>query len=109
MLHELPPANTPALLKEAGRVLKPGGVFGGHEFHLRPGDHFQNAIQRSHSWTNNETYATPWYDTPIAEWAREAGFAKTTITIFDRPNRSVKRPNRAPIGANYWNLYVFEK
>ncbi len=109
MLHELPPAHTPALLKEACRVLKPGGVFGGHEFHLRPGDHFQNAIQRSHAWTNNETYSTPWYDTPIADWAHEAGFAKTTITIFDRLNRSVKRPNRAPIGANYWNLYVFEK
>ena len=109
MLHELPPAHTPALLKEACRVLKPGGVFGGHEFHLRPGDHFQNAIQRSHAWTNNETYSTPWHDTPIADWAHEAGFAKTTITIFDRLNRSVKRPNRAPIGANYWNLYVFEK
>ena len=91
MLHELPPANTPALLREACRVLKPGGVFGGHEFHLRPGDHFQNAIQRTHAWTNNETYATPWYETPIADWAREAGFSKTTITIFDRLNRSVKR------------------
>ena len=109
MLHELPPAHTPALLAEACRVLKPGGVFGGHEFHLRPGDHFQNAIQRSHAWTNKETYATPWYDTPIAEWAREAGFSKTTITIFDQLNRSVKRPKRAPIGANYWNLYIFEK
>jgi ubiquinone/menaquinone biosynthesis C-methylase UbiE len=109
MLHELPPAHTPALLREACRVLKPGGVFGGHEFHLRPGDPFQNAIQRTHAWTNNETYATPWYDTPIADWAREAGFSKTSITTFDRLNRSVKRPNRAPIGANYWNLYVFEK
>ena len=109
MLHELPPANTPALLREAGRVLKPGGIFGGHEFHLRPGDAFQNAIQRSHSWTNNEPYATPWYDTPILEWGREAGFSKASTSLFERMNRSVQRPKGAPIGANYWNLYVFEK
>ena len=109
MLHELPPAHTPALLAEAARVLKPGGLFAGHEFHLRPGDDFQNVLQRTHAWTNNETYATPWYDSPIAEWARAAGFSKVSITPFERLNRSVKRPGRAPINANYWNLYVFEK
>jgi SAM-dependent methyltransferase len=109
MLHELPPAHTPALLAEAARVLKPGGIFAGHEFHLRPGDAFQNVLQRTHAFTNNETYSTPWYDTPIGTWAREAGFSKVTITPFERLNRSVKRPGKAPINANYWNLYVFEK
>ncbi len=109
MLHELPPAHTPALLAEAARVLKPGGIFAGHEFHLRPGDPFQNVLQRTHAWTNNETYSTPWYDTPIGDWARAAGFAKVSITPFERLNRSVKRPGKAPINANHWNLYVFEK
>ncbi|MFM8518696.1 MAG: class I SAM-dependent methyltransferase [Nevskiaceae bacterium] len=109
MLHELPPAHTPALLAEAARVLKPGGLFAGHEFHLRPGDDFQNVLQRTHAWTNNETYATPWYDSPIADWALAAGFSKVSITPFERLNRSVKRPGRTPINANYWNLYVFEK
>ena len=109
MLHELAPAHTPALLAEACRVLRPGGLFAGHEFHLRPGDPFQNVLQRSHAWTNNETYSTPWYETPIGELAREAGFSKVSIEPFERLNRSVKRPGRAPINANYWNLYVFEK
>lgn len=109
MLHELPPAHTPALLAEAARVLKPGGLFAGHEFHLRPGDAFQNVLQRTHAWTNNETYSAPWYDTPIGEWARAAGFAKVSITPFERLNRSVRRPGKAPINANHWNLYVFEK
>ncbi len=62
MLHELPATQTPALLREAARILKPGGLFAGHEFHLRPGNPFQNVLQRSHAYTNNETYATPWYD-----------------------------------------------
>jgi SAM-dependent methyltransferase len=109
MLHELPPSHTPALLREACRVLKPGGLFAGHEFHLRPGDPFQNALQRSHAWLNNETYAAPWYDTPIADLAAEAGFSRTTIQPFDRLIRSVKRPGRTPISSNYWNLYLFEK
>ena len=109
MLHELPPAHTPALLAEAARVLKPGGLFAGHEFHLRPGDAFQNVLQRTHAWTNNETYSAPWYDTPIGEWARAAGFSKVSITPFERLNRSVRRPGKAPINANHWNLYVFEK
>ncbi|MBM4233586.1 MAG: class I SAM-dependent methyltransferase [Gammaproteobacteria bacterium] len=109
MLHELPPAHTPALLAEAARILKPGGLFAGHEFHLRPGDAFQNVLQRTHAWTNNETYSTPWYDTPIGDWARAAGFAKVSITPFERLNRSVRRPGKAPINANHWNLYVFEK
>jgi ubiquinone/menaquinone biosynthesis C-methylase UbiE len=109
MLHELPPSHTPALLREACRVLKPGGLFAGHEFHLRPGDPFQNALQRSHAWLNNETYAAPWYDTPIADIAAEAGFRRTTIQPFERLIRSVKRPGRTPISSNYWNLYLFEK
>ena len=66
-------------------------------------------IQRSHAWTNNETYSTPWYDTPIAQLAREAGFSRVTITPFERLNRSVKRPGRAPVNANFWNLYLLEK
>jgi ubiquinone/menaquinone biosynthesis C-methylase UbiE len=109
MLHELPPSNTPALLREACRVLKPGGLFAGHEFHVRPGDPFQNAIQRTHAFTNNETYSTPWYESPIAEIAREAGFAKIRIEPFERLNRSVLRPGKSPVSANWWNLYQFEK
>lgn len=109
MLHELPPAHTPALLCEACRVLKPGGLFAGHEFHLRPGDLFQNVLQRSHAWTNNETYSTPWYDTPIEQIARDAGFSRTHVAPFERLNRSVERPGRQPIQVNFWHFYAFEK
>lgn len=109
MLHELPPTHTPALLREAARVLKPGGLFAGHEFHLRPGNPFQNVLQRTHAFTNNETYATPWYDAPIGDWALAAGFSNAQITPFERLNRSVVRPGKEPITANHWNLYLFTR
>ena len=109
MLHELPPANTPALLREAYRVLKPGGLFAGHEFNLRPGDAFQNVLQRSHAWLNNETYSVPWYETPLGEIARETGFKQVRIEPFERLNRSVLRPGKADVNANYWDLYQLEK
>lgn len=109
MLHELPATETPALLREAARILKPGGLFAGHEFHLRPGDPFQNVLQRSHAFTNNETYATPWYESPIVEMALAAGFTKADSQTFDRLNRSVVRAGKAPVTPNHWNLYVFER
>ncbi|MFO1426291.1 MAG: class I SAM-dependent methyltransferase [Steroidobacteraceae bacterium] len=109
MLHEIPPAHYPALFAEARRVLRPGGLFAGHEFHLRPGDAFQNAVHISNGWTNNETYAAPWYGTRIEEVARQAGFSRTSIRPFERLMRSVERPGRKPVNLNCWNLYTFEK
>ena len=47
--------------------------------------------------------------TGIAELARNAGFSRVSIEPLERLNRSVKRPGRAPVNANFWNLYVFEK
>jgi ubiquinone/menaquinone biosynthesis C-methylase UbiE len=109
MLHELPPAHLPALLAEAHRVLKPGGLFAGAEFHLRPGDPFQNVIQMSHAWLNNETYAMPWYSVPIRAIARQAGFRRADITPFEQLSRSIPRPDGRPLPGSHWNMYVFEK
>ena len=61
------------------------------------------AIVMMHAWK------FPAHEKRLATLAREAGFARVTITPFDRLNRSVKRPGRSPVDANFWNLYVFEK
>ncbi len=109
MLHELAPAHMPALLREACRVLRPGGLFAGHEFHLRPGDLFQNVLQRLHALANNEPYATPWYELPIEQIGRAAGFARVRVLPFEALNRSTQRPGRSAPNTSHWNLYFFEK
>jgi ubiquinone/menaquinone biosynthesis C-methylase UbiE len=109
MLHELPPQHLPALLGEAHRVLAPGGLFAGAEFHLRPGDPLQNVIQMSHAWLNNETYAMPWYSVPIDAIARSAGFRHVSIAPFERLIRSIPLSDGRKHPANHWNMYVFEK
>lgn len=109
MLHELPATEIEALLREAHRVLRAGGIMAGHEFHLRPDDAFQNAIQRAQAWLNNEPYSSAWFATPIAEVARHAGFSSADITPFERLNRSVPGPGGKAVNVNHWNLYVFGK
>jgi SAM-dependent methyltransferase len=109
MLHELPPTHLPALLREAARITAPGGLFAGAEFHLRPDDPFQNVLQRSHAWLNNETYATPWYDAPVAQLALEAGFSAIDIAPFERLNRSVPLARGGQVSGNYWNFYLFRR
>lgn len=109
MLHELPPGHFPALFREACRVLAPGGVFAGAEFHLRPGDPFQNVLQRSHAWLNNETYSCSWYAIPIEEVARAAGFSAVVIRPFERLIGSIPKAGRNSPAAGYWNYYEFRK
>jgi SAM-dependent methyltransferase len=109
MLHELAPAHMPALFREAHRILAPGGVFAGAEFHLRPGDPFQNVLQRSHAWLNNETYSCAWYEVPVAEIARAAGFSEVAIRPFERLIGSIPKAGRNSPAAGYWNYYEFRK
>jgi len=106
MFHEIPPAAHPAVLAEARRVLKPGGLMLGAEFHLRENDPYQNAIQVSHAWLNNETYAAAWYQLPVEKIAADAGFSKVTIRPFNAMLQSQPGVNRTSTAD--WRIYLFE-
>ena len=108
MLHEFPATNIRALLTEVFRILKPGGLFAGHELALRSNDPFQNVLQISRAWLNNEPYAAPWYSTPIADIARAVGFSSVRIEPFAGMLRTTGNDGRKP-SADYWNLYIFER
>jgi ubiquinone/menaquinone biosynthesis C-methylase UbiE len=104
MFHEIPPVNLAAMLKELHRVLKPGGIFAGPEFHIHPTDPFLQVIQASHSWTNNETFASAWYAFDFKAAAKAAGFSKVSVTPF-----APRAEKKAGMSASYWNFYLLEK
>ena len=62
MFHEIPPVNLKSALKEALRVLRPGGIFAGPEIGLSGTDPFMDAVWLSHAWSNNEPYSSAWFE-----------------------------------------------
>ncbi len=106
MFHEIPPKNLKNALKEACRVLKPGGLFAGPEFGQGGESPMLEAVQMSHAWTNNETYAAAWYKFDMEKAARDIGFRKINIEPF-KPFYSgkAKRGNNV----SFWRFYLLEK
>ena len=110
MFHELPATQLGPILKEAARVIKPGGIMFGPEFHLTPNDLLQNVLQTSHAWTNNETYSADWFKVPIKQLARQAGFSKVDILPFNEEMAGLGQKGAGGVPrSGCWNLYVFEK
>ena len=108
MFHEIPPKHLKAALAELYRVLKPGGRFCGGEFHLTPNRPFENVLQKSHAWTNNESYAVAWYDFDMEKVAKDIGFSKVHIEPF-QPIEKRRKANPNSAAVNYWQFYVLEK
>ena len=106
MFHEIPPQNLKNALEEVYRILKPGGIFAGPEFGQGGDSPMLEAVQMSHAWTNNETYATAWYQFDMEQVARDIGFRKVSIEPF-KPFHSekAKRGNNV----SYWRYYQLEK
>lgn len=80
VLHELPPEEVAATLRETHRLLAPGGV----SIHLdfRTDDPFWQFMMYGHGVRNNEPYLEPFLRMDVAAAYRAAGFADVAIEPF---------------------------
>ena len=96
VLHELPPEEVSASLRETHRLLAPGGV----SIHLdfRTSDPFWQFIMYGHGTRNNEPYLEPLIRMDLPTAYREAGFDTVSIEPF------AEREGAADADYPYWRL-----
>ncbi len=109
MLHELPANRTEALLREACRVLKPGGDFIGMELVYVPGSPFQNALLDVEGWLNDEPFMPANYKLDYDELARKAGFSEVYIERFKEMSDGVLPKDQKIPPRHMWNIFRFRK
>ena len=109
MLHEIPPQHTEACLREAHRVLAPGGVMGGMELTLVPGEPFQNAVQLTDGWLNNEPYMATTLYTDYRAVAEKIGFANVTVEPFRALMNAVPQVAAGIPPKMRWDMMLFTK
>lgn len=82
VLHELPLDVLTGTLREAARLLKPGGQARFLEF-ARTGDTFRDAAMIDHAIRNNEPFIPQLMETDVTAVLTEAGLADAGWTPFD--------------------------
>lgn len=83
LLHELPSEVQAAVLGEAFRVLRPGGVFASHDMHTVPGGTLGELLHLGHAARNQEPYLADTRLERLAPLLGRAGFADVEILSND--------------------------
>jgi ubiquinone/menaquinone biosynthesis C-methylase UbiE len=81
LLHELPPPEIEAVIRESHRLLEPGGLMIHLDF-LPPDDEFLTFLHYGHGRRNNEPFMEPLAKMNIAERIERAGFRDVTVEPF---------------------------
>lgn len=82
VLHEMPMAHVQAVLHEASRLLKPGGIIRFLEF-AKTGDPFRDASVYGHGERNNEPWIPVLMDADVTGMCTAAGLEDPRWTPFD--------------------------
>jgi ubiquinone/menaquinone biosynthesis C-methylase UbiE len=82
LIHELPLDALTAVLKEAARLLEPGGLLRILDFQFT-GDPIRDLAMREHGARNNEPFMPPMMAADTAAMAEAAGFREVRWTAFD--------------------------
>src|SRR5262249_5362851 len=82
LIHELPMPVLRAVLQEAARLLRPGGLVAFLDFQ-RTGDPFRDFAMDEHGARNNEPYMPHLFRIDLRQLLRDRGFERIEILPFD--------------------------
>lgn len=95
VLHEMPRKEIEATLREAARLLRPGGVLRFLEF-WPTGDHLRDATVYEHAERNNEPYFRDLFATDTAAVCAELGLTAHGWIPFDEREKGLTPRGREP-------------
>ena len=95
VLHEMPKAQIEATLREAARLLRPGGVLRFLEF-WPTGDHLRDITVYEHAERNNEPYFRDLFDTDAVAVLESAGIPGAEWVSFDEREVGLTPGGRIP-------------
>jgi ubiquinone/menaquinone biosynthesis C-methylase UbiE len=105
LLHEQPPDDVDATLREAHRVLESGGVLVAFE-PWRTGDPFRDALGEYHSELTGEPYIRQFRSGDPREALRRAGFAQPSVSEWAMPGAAKASELGMHQWASAWGLLV---
>lgn len=83
LLHEVPRPALRDIVREALRLLAPGGQFVHLDFHSPPGGTFGDFIHYGHARRNNEVFMRSFCETDFLAMQRDLGFRSAEMRPFD--------------------------
>lgn len=90
LFHEMPPHAIRNCLREARRILRPGGVFMAYDMYLLPGGAIGRWLHAGYAARNNEPYAYSYAGMDMRRELELAGFGSVDIRIVHpEPDESV--------------------
>jgi ubiquinone/menaquinone biosynthesis C-methylase UbiE len=110
LLHELPPPTLRAALREANRVLRPGGHVAYLDFYAVPGAAVGEFFHLGHSRRNNEPFMETLLEMDLEAELIEAGFTNVEIGPFEETDGALTSGDGLPGAWRFpWTLIVAQK